>query len=91
MKNDPEHCIMDSFDDIMSEHLESDKYNQETQNANEVYFKLRNRLSPKEQGMLDLAFTLYQNSSDELAKEALRKGYLLGKTSIMVVEDHVKC
>lgn len=41
--------------------------------------------------MLDLAFTLYQNSSDELAKEALRKGYLLGKTSIMVVEDHVKC
>ena len=91
MKNNPEHCIMDSFDDIMSEHLESDKYNQETQNANEVYFKLRNRLSPEEQGMLDLAFTLYQNSSDELAKEALRKGYLLGKTSIMVVEDHVKC
>ena len=91
MKNDPEHCIMDSFDDIMSEHLESDKYNQETQNANEVYFKLRNRLSPEGQGMLDLAFTLYQNSSDELAKEALRKGYLLGKTSIMVVEDHVKC
>lgn len=91
MKNDPEHCIMDSFDDIMSEYLESNKYNQETQKANEVYFKLRNRLTPEEQGMLDLAVTLYQNSSDELAKEALHKGYLLGNTNIMVLEDHVKC
>ena len=58
---------------------------------NEVYFKLRNRLTPEEQGMLDLAFTLYQNSSDELAKEALYKGYLLGKTNIMVLEDQLKC
>lgn len=91
MKNDSDHCIMDSFDDIMSEHLESDKYRQETQNANEVYFRLRNRLTPEEQEMLDLAFTLYQNSSDDLAKAALCKGYALGAESIMVYNDLEKC
>ena len=78
MNYDLEECIKDSYDDTMKEYLESDNNKQAGWELNKIFLKLRGRLSPEEQQILDEAYNGLEAMKDAEAHEAYYRGVVLG-------------
>lgn len=70
--------IAGSYDDAMSDFLESDDYKQAVWELDKIYYAFRKKLTPDEQQELDNLFSISEEISQSAAEEALYRGIMIG-------------